>query len=111
MHSKLFLCAELSQETDVDSILKNEISLKLETLSEDPMFSEDAVKYLVYINQTKALDILLDKIENENPIVRSQALNNFKDFNSKLSEEIIGKKYSPFDFFWPNSSIPQFPNA
>ena len=60
IHSKLFLSAELIQETEVDNEECKEISQKLEDFMNDPIFAADAHKHWVYVNGDKTINWLFE---------------------------------------------------
>ena len=91
IHSKLFFCAELVSEVEINSTLRKKISQKIEILFEDPVFVKDAEKYWLYIDKEKALNRLVVRLKDKDPFVRQSYIETLGDLKDKVDSGIIKK--------------------
>ena len=92
IHSKLFLSAELVSETKVSSILRKDLSQKIEQLFENLLFVEDAERFWVYVEEVKAIKRILSKQENNSALATyTSVIKIIDEFKNQTDNGLIEK--------------------
>jgi len=91
IHSKLFLAAELSPETNIKQNLKREMSQKISSITDCIICGEDAKKYLFFIDRSNATKRFIDMLEDKSPDERCVALDILGEMRNQLDSKLLEK--------------------